>query len=202
MEVTEILMEYAKQYNVKVFIETGTGDGQTVGAMLKSGLFTQLHTIDRKIDLAAHARRRYNVPCLHCWSGDSQQRLPVILRNIHEGTLFYLDARPKAGSVSSSRGKIPPALPQELLAILTHPHAKDHVIVIGEAPYYKKFGRKYKAYPSLKDIELKVKEYFPDWIVAVVGDWIVCRAQKGNGTPTEQLGQDTAIPLRPDVPAP
>jgi len=52
------LIEYAEEFGCTNFVETGTYKGDTVKAMLQSGRFTQLHTVDIYEDRVANAQRR------------------------------------------------------------------------------------------------------------------------------------------------
>jgi hypothetical protein len=176
----EILMEYGKQAGLKVFVETGTGEGKVIGAMVKSQQFDELHTIDDSLDSVQRVKNRWKIPKLHCWRGDSATHIPRLLKNIHEPVLFYLNAHPAKKEAHQARGKIKVPLWAELEAILKHECAKDHVICIGDALYYQKLGRRFKAFPSIKEITEIVKERRPDWTVEVKDNVICCCKEEGD----------------------
>ena len=157
MTTHELLIEYAKRFNLRVFIETGTFEGDTIKAMFKADLFKQIHTIDINLDYAeAMARRFARMPSIHCWKGPSDERLACILQSIHEPTLFWLDAHMPIAFVRKAKGVVKSPLAGELNAILAH--IQDHVILIDDAAYYEKLGKKYD-YLRPKEIEQIVTEH-------------------------------------------
>lgn len=170
----EMLIDYAKRFGTKVFVETGTYKGDTVKAMLYSYLFDQIYTIDIFEDRTAKAMRRFrkfdNVTCLN---GDSAFVLPELLRTIHEPALLWLDAHHSGKQIARSEGLIETPIISELKAALAHPDAGEHVIIIDDARYYETFSVKYPTtYPCTSELESMVKAKFPDHVFEMHDDII------------------------------
>lgn len=161
---------YAGQYGTKVFVETGTYRGDTVKAMLKAGLFDQVHTVDIYRDRVNNARKRFcSFPYVKCWHGDSAEILPRILSGITQPALFWLDAH-HSGKQIARKKIIETPLVAELTAVLQQSH--EHIILIDDANYYRKFGEKLPDYPTISDIESLVDKYHPDWTCREIEDII------------------------------
>lgn len=157
-----LLTEYAKLYGPKIFIETGTYRGDTVKAMLKTSLFEQIHTVDIYEDRVENAQQRFaSFRFIHCWHGDSAVVLPDVLAQIKEPALLWLDAHHSGKQIARVKGLIETPIKAELQAVLQHPH--DHVILIDDASYYKKYGKKIAEYPTTSDLRDMVTQYRPDW---------------------------------------
>jgi hypothetical protein len=166
-----LLMDYARKFKCTTFVETGTYKGDTVKAMLVSGLFQQIHTIDIYLDRAQAARNRYaSFPNIHCWHGDSAEQMPEILRYVETPTLFWLDAHHSGGQIARVKGLIETPLMKELEAILSHPLAAQHVILIDDARYFEAFGSKYENYPTEGEAAKLVLDKCPDWVWEVRDD--------------------------------
>ena len=132
------LIQYAQTYGTKVFVETGTYKGDTVKAMVESKLFNRIHTVDIYQDRADAAIRRFrNYPTVKCWYGDSAKLLPVILKEVRQPALFWLDAHHSGKKIARIKGLIETPLLAELEAVLQHHH--NHIILIDDANYLRKF---------------------------------------------------------------
>lgn len=85
----QILREYGQRLGLRVFIETGTNNGDTPAALMDA--FDVLFTIEVGKDLYLAACERFrdtNVVCLH---GDSAELLAEQLIRIDEPVLMWLD---------------------------------------------------------------------------------------------------------------
>jgi len=163
-----MILEIAKEKGLKVFVETGTGEGKTFKEMVISEWFDQLHTIDINIDCGMKMARRFaDIPKAHCWRGSSTKQLSRILANIHEPTLFWLDARMPPITVRKTHVASPLLDDLEIIKAHGEKEGLDHVVLINDAEYYKKLKR-FK-YPQLKDIE--------GWSVEVQDNVIKCTKQ-------------------------
>lgn len=176
MKQTEIdkqnrLIKYAKRFGPKVFVETGTYRGDTVKAMLLSGLFAEIHSIEIYEDRAKRAEKRFaSFGNIHCWHGDSGELLPGILSKIDKPILFWLDAHHSGKQIARVKGLIETPIAAELKAVLNH--RPDDVILIDDARYYVEFSKKYPNYPSLDELERMVKAKYPEWMFEVKDDII------------------------------
>ncbi|MHA2063975.1 MAG: hypothetical protein ACXABY_06275 [Candidatus Thorarchaeota archaeon] len=171
MNKHSILTRYAETYGTKVFVETGTYKGNMVKAMLKSKLFDQIHTVDIFHDRVVAARKKFSsFTKVKCWSGDSATVLPAILDEIHQPALFWLDAHHSGGRIARTKGLIETPVLDELTNILKHPY--DHIILIDDANYYRKYGEKIPEYPTTKDLKNLVKKFRPEWTFKEIEDII------------------------------
>jgi len=110
----------AKEFGLRVLVETGTQYGQMVSALRND--FAEIYSIELNEDLFHAARRNFaRCPHVHLLQGDSAVVLPELLQKLAPPLLFWLDAH---------GGAIP--LIQELEAILSDP-AAGNVILIDDA---------------------------------------------------------------------
>jgi hypothetical protein len=167
------LIDYAKRFGCKVFVETGTYKGDTVKAMLLSGLFDKIYSMDIFEDRAVHAQNRFkSFPTVDCRFGDSAVVLPEILTEIHEPALFWLDAHHSGKQIARTKGLVETPIAAELDAVLNHPQAADHVLLIDDARYYEEFSKQYDNYPTTQALKDKILGKFPDWVFEVKDDII------------------------------
>jgi len=118
-------------YNIKNFVETGTGLGVSLNFMLK--LFPQLdmYSIELLEDLFNKARKRF--PTVHLYNGDTRDILPKIINNITGNTLFWLDAHsPEKYTTMGKEQRMP--LEIELSYIKNYPYKS--VIIIDDLRMY------------------------------------------------------------------
>lgn len=110
--------EYAeklkKDYNLEVFIETGTYKGATIFNM--EDIFDELHTIEFGKELYENLVSNYKGSKINFYNGDSSEKIVEILEKIKKKPLFFLDAHYSAGDTSGSFEDVP--LLGELLEIV------------------------------------------------------------------------------------
>lgn len=165
-----MLQNYAKGYDCKVFVETGTFKGDAVKAMLLTKQFWELHTIEAEEYRAKRAARRFrDIPNVCCWLGDSVALLPGILSNITEPVLFWLDAH--YIGTDADRGRISTPVLKELEIVLQH-DGRD-VILIDDARLFDQ--ERLEGYPTKDDIRNVIHRHRPDWIINMSGDVIQAR---------------------------
>lgn len=160
-----VLLDYAKRFNLRHFVETGTYKGDTVKAMLLSKQFETIWSFEITEGRANKAKRRFwSFPYIHCIQGDSAELLPQALREIDGAALFWLDAHASCRQIAAS-GISSPVI-AELKAILGH--RNDHVVLIDDLRYYQD---NVPNYPTLKDLKL----LFPEgWTFDVKDDILRC----------------------------
>ncbi len=157
------IKEYAKEYNCKILIETGTYLGDTVNALKND--FDEIFTIELSKDLFEKATKRFNnVSKIHCYQGNSKDILPNILDNINQIPIFWLDAHYSAG-ITAKGDKDTPII-EELKIILSK--LNKTVILIDDA---REFGTE-ADYPSLFNVECLIKKSFPKADFKVYNDVI------------------------------
>lgn len=122
------VQEYAQRFGLRVLVETGTYYGEMVAAMRKC--FHEIYSVEYDPQLAQRAQKKFHRwPHIHILEGDSQVRVPEILKTQRQPTLFWLDAGYYgwAGLQGDKQ-----RLTVELDAILRH-EVKGHVILMDDA---------------------------------------------------------------------
>ena len=123
-----IVRSYLTKYSLQGFVETGTYLGDTLDYVSKSG--ANCTSIELSQDLYEAAGRRFgrhkNITLIQ---GDSGKKLPKLIAEIKEPTLFWLDGHYSSGITASAAADTPVSV--ELNAILSHP-VKQHVILIDD----------------------------------------------------------------------
>ena len=120
---------YARQFGLKIFIETGTYLGEMVEAMRPH--FREIYSIELSEELCARAREKFRGdPRVHILQGDSGEVLPSILERVEEPCLLWLDGH-FSGGVTALGTEAYPIL-KELHHLRRAPR-KDHVVLIDDA---------------------------------------------------------------------
>jgi hypothetical protein len=170
----QVLAEYAARFRPRIFIETGTLRGDTIKAMLLTGQFDRLYTMDVNPVYAQKAQRRFaRFPQVHALHGDSGTLLRTVLSLEDGPCLFWLDAH--LAGTHHDHYVIHAPLRQELATILAHPRAAEHVLLIDDAWYFDNEEWR-EVLPSIRDIEGIIKARFPDWVFEV--DLDILRAHR------------------------
>jgi hypothetical protein len=139
-----LLRDVARQYDLRVLVETGTYMGETAWALRRD--LDRIETIELEPTLARLARIRFkNVPGVRVHEGDSASVLPGILDTLTEPALFWLDAHP---STDRTAHDTPIPLRAELAAIGGHAIG-GHVVMIDDLQYLGTPG-----YPTLEELAL------------------------------------------------
>lgn len=145
-ERVEIIRTYARAFETKVFIETGTSVGDTVAALLDD--FDVLNTIELDRDLYYRAKDRFSgIEKVNCYCGDSGDYLAGLVAYFSTPVLFWLDGHWSGGPV---RGEIDTPIVSELSVAVTAP--KGSVILIDDARLFgggPEHTEEFKDYPPL-----------------------------------------------------
>ena len=149
----KIVKEYAKQYNLRVFVETGTCGGDMVNAVKDT--FQEIHSIEIGEDLYQRAKSRFSgLGGISIHKGDSADILPVILDQVKEPVLFWLDAHYSGGG--TARGELDTPVVRELGHILAH-RVRQHVILVDDARCF--VGE--HDYPTMEELQSLVQRKRP-----------------------------------------
>ena len=125
----KIIKNYAKKFDIKIFIETGTYKGGTV--MSVKNIFNEIYSIELDQSLYKNASNKFSkYQHIHIIQGDSSKVLPSILSKIDEPSLFWLDGHYSADI--TAKGDLNTPILKELELILNH-HIKNHIILIDDA---------------------------------------------------------------------
>jgi hypothetical protein len=85
------VLEYAQRYSLRVLVETGTYYGEMVDAMRTR--FDTIYSVEYDHALAQRAQQKFSRwPHIHILEGDSQQKIPELLKTLDQPALFWLDA--------------------------------------------------------------------------------------------------------------
>jgi hypothetical protein len=159
------LLEYAKNYELKTMIETGTYKGDMAYSM--QPYFEKIYSIELGWDLYNKARERLskykNVQLIQ---GNSGELLPEIIKNINQPCLFWLDAHYSGGKTVKHDLETP--IMQELTSIFEHPCINKHVILIDDARCFTGTND----YPTTDFLKKYILSKCPNWIVEVKDDII------------------------------
>jgi hypothetical protein len=168
----KILRKYAQKSSVRVLVETGTYYGDMVHAMLP--YFDKIHTIELSDELYHRAVKRFagnNKVVLH--HGDSGGMLPVVLDQINEPTLFWLDGHYSAGDTATAELASP--IYQELKHIFERENP-GHVILIDDSRCFNGNG----GYPTLEELKKFIRDNWPNYSFSVETDIIVANPSQAS----------------------
>jgi hypothetical protein len=159
------LLEYAKKYNLKIMLETGTYRGDMIYAA--QPYFDAIYSIELGKDLYEKALERLSVyKNVHLLLGNSGDLLPRAIKDISQPCLFWLDAHYSGGRTAKSDLETP--IMQELASVFAHPLIDRHVILIDDARCFTE-ENDYPSIDSLKEYVLSKKR---NWILEVKDDII------------------------------
>ena len=145
-----LIKEYARAFNTRILVETGTYLGDMVYAMRKS--FSRILSFELDQALYEQACKRFaaddHIEIIH---GDSGQLLADYLTKINEPCLFWLDGHYSGGI--TARGELDTPIKRELEHVFAHPIG-GHVILIDDARCFT--GQ--NDYPTLEELQRYVSE--------------------------------------------
>lgn len=149
----QVILDYARRFDLRVLIETGSGDGCTAVQLAEH--FERVFTIeiseDKYFGVWGALLGYPHVLPIH---GDSEEVLPHLLSKLDAPAVFWLDAHYDGGT--SGRGQADTPIQRELFTVFANRRARPNVILIDDARF---FGTD-PAYPVLEWIEHMV----PSWV--------------------------------------
>ena len=129
----DVLKKYASN---KIYIESGTGDGESAELALSAG-FERIITIEAAPRMFELACKRFAFKeKILCVLGDSGVVLPDILRPFKEPVTFFLDAHWSIGEPALPEGVSKCPVLEDLIAIRNH-SIKTHTILIDDMRYFR-----------------------------------------------------------------
>lgn len=156
--------EYANNYKIRVFIETGTYLGDMVWAVKDN--FYKIYSVELSIELYERAKKKFEkYKHISIFRGDSSKVLPEILSQIKEPCLFWLDGHYSSGI--TARGEKGTPIIEELNHILSH-SKEDHVILIDDARCFT--GQ--NDFPTLAELRQLITDRYSDHVFEVKDDII------------------------------
>jgi hypothetical protein len=159
------LISLSEKYKLTNLVETGTDYGETLWALqpyFKSIISIELENV-RYISTKYRFRRFPNIKIIQ---GDSGEILNLLIRDIGEPTLFWLDAHYDGGN--TAHGKYCTPILDELNSILSSKF--DHIILIDDANTF--INQLRPDYPTVKELEDFIKSYRKDYNVYIKNNMI------------------------------
>jgi len=155
---------FSNENGIQIMVETGTCLGEMVFAT--KSIFKTIYSIELDEKLYQGAQRRFkDYEHIHILQGDSSLVLPLILKEVEEPVLFWLDAHFSGGI--TARGELDSPVSAEMEAILDHP-VKGHVILIDDASDF--VGK--SGYPTIDELKCVVFAKWSDASINVKDDII------------------------------
>jgi hypothetical protein len=159
-----IVRLYARHFELRRFVETGTYLGATVRAMRPH--MDHIWSIELDETLAERAQRMFSRdPGIDILQGDSGERLAEVLSVLDGPCLFWLDSHWSGGM--TARGAEESPVLHELGHIFNHA-VDGHVVLIDDARCFTGSG----GYPMIDELREFVASRQPDWTVTVADDII------------------------------
>lgn len=141
-----VIQEYAREYDLAVFVETGTNYGHMIH--VQKDHFREIYSIELDPDKTESARRKFSGNSrIHILEGDSGVVLPRLLPTLKDPCIFWLDGHDFEMST-----------PVKLeLSALFLDAARGHVILIDDANWFNGSG----GYPTLDELRQRVACEYP-----------------------------------------
>ncbi len=154
---------YAHQYNLKIFVETGTYHGDMLEVLKNE--FGLLYSVELSHDLFLKAKEKFRkTRHIKLIQGDSGVELKKIVKELKKPALFWLDGHYSGGE--TARGKKDTPILEELITIFGA--KEEHIILIDDA---RLFGSA-KDYPSLKELAFFCRNKKPNIDFVVLDDCV------------------------------
>lgn len=161
-EKSMLIIGYAKQYNCKTFIETGTYKGDTINAC--KDFFDDLYSIELSHELFTESKKRFSdISKIHIFEGNSGEILPKIIGE-KNNIIFWLDAHYSEGK--TARGQEDSPIIKELDFILNN--TDTNCILIDDARCFK--GK--SGYPKISTIKNLLRNKYKHLNLEVKNDII------------------------------
>lgn len=159
----QTLRLYARRFNIRTFIETGTFFGDTIAELLDE--FELLISIELDPVLHNKSQQRFaGESKVRILLGDSGVLLGDVVPSLKGPALFWLDAH-YSGSVTA-RGETETPIQRELSIVLGDKRF-EHSVLVDDA---RDFGS--RGYPPISVVEAMVTMQRPRWEMIVVNDVI------------------------------
>jgi hypothetical protein len=160
------IAEYQEKYKHTILIETGTFRGDMIEAQKKR--FKEIISIELAVHLFEKAKKRFkNDKNIKIVQGDSGKVLPIIMKDLKEPAIFWLDGHYSAGITAKGETECP--IFEELDAIFNG-NKLNHVLLIDDARLFT--GK--DDYPTIEKLTEYVKSKNDQYQVEVKHDIIRC----------------------------
>ncbi|MCE9613253.1 MAG: hypothetical protein K8T26_03200 [Lentisphaerae bacterium] len=159
------LLQFARDYQLNILVETGTYRGDTIEAMRTH--FDRLYSIELNPELHQKAKERFRDKGRHIVliQGDSARELGHVVAQLEQPALFWLDGH--YSGTGTARGEQNTPIFEELGHILSSKVA-GHVVIIDDARCFGTFPD----YPTLAQLEAFIRSKQDHVDIAVKHDSI------------------------------
>lgn len=153
-----IMLKYAKKFDIKYFVETGTFMGGTLSQMIPN--FKKSYSIELSEGYYRNALVTFkaDIDAGRCklFQGDSASQLKEIVKELEGPALFWLDGHWSAGD--TAMGTMDTPIFDEIKTVFSEfKYAKDSVIIIDDARLFRGLTKdvgelKGQLYPNVREI--------------------------------------------------
>jgi len=158
------IKEYQQKSGHSTLVETGTYLGEMVEAQKKR--FKRIISIELGVDLFIKAQKRFqNDKNITIMQGDSGKVLPLIIKDLNEPSIFWLDGHYSGGSTAKGEKKCP--IFEELNSILSDKKL-NHILLIDDSRCF--VGN--EDYPTIEELTKYVKNKNEKYQVEIKNDII------------------------------
>lgn len=163
-EAKHLLMEsYAKQYGLSIFVESGTGTGDSVQAARTWA--REIHSVELREDFYTDAVFRFSEAIhrerIHLYKGDSAHIFRAIMPAIQEPALFWLDGHADGPASALMAGETPILKELELI----QKFGKSGVVLIDDFNLFGHTNYSREVWPTLDELKQAL-----DWHCEVKDD--------------------------------
>lgn len=160
----ELIIRYKNKHKINTLVESGTYFGDMVWAQRNN--FDKIYSIELNKDLSEFSQKRFKRnKHIEIIFGDSGKIMPILIEELSQKTLFWLDGHFSAGI--TSRGDKDCPIAEEMKAILSS--NIEHVVLISNARCYT--GQ--RDYPSLEGLSQFILQSSPESKIHVENDCII-----------------------------
>ena len=158
------IKEIAQKYSLKIFVETGTYMGTMLKALLNE--FDSIISIELSKKLAERAKKNFKSnKHIEIIQGDSSEKLGMVLTQLKNIALFWLDGNYSGGVTAKADVETP--ILSEVKSILEHPN-RQHILLIDDARLFN--GT--RDYPTHEELRKFVSRYSANFTYEVENDII------------------------------
>jgi hypothetical protein len=163
--------EYQSKFGLNTLVETGTYMGDMIFAMRKR--FSKIYSIELGHDLWTQAVKRFETyNHITILNGDSGEKIEVVLNELMEPALFWLDGHYSEGV--TAKGTLHTPIVAELKSVLKSGSYK-HIVLIDDARCFN--GE--NDYPTLSELTQLVQSLNQNYEIKLQYD-IICITPKNN----------------------
>lgn len=167
----ELISSLISQFNINIFVETGTYYGGT--AIWASKNFKQVITIEYSQELYESVKKQYqNVKNIEFLWGDSRTKLKDLIPSLKNPALFWLDAHYSGGLTYGEEDQCP--IIEEINII--NASGLDHFLLLDDARLFlspPQPPHNIQQWPNISELVDALREKVPDKYIVIIEDVII-----------------------------